>query len=55
MPAPGERKTDQVRILKHAQEVGWTYVPRAEAEERRGFDPAASLPSSSAFRSSLRF
>ena len=36
MPTPGEHKTVQVRILKYAQEIGWTYVPRAEAERRRG-------------------
>jgi type I restriction enzyme R subunit len=39
MPAPGERKTVQARILAYAQEIGWTYVPREEAERRRGFDP----------------
>jgi type I restriction enzyme R subunit len=39
MPAPGERKTVQGRILRYAQEIGWTYVPRVEAEKRRGFDP----------------
>ena len=32
MPAPGEHKTVQVRILAYAKEIGWTYVPRAEAE-----------------------
>ena len=36
MPTPGEHKTVQARILKYAQEIGWTYVPRAEAERRRG-------------------
>jgi type I restriction enzyme, R subunit len=35
---PGEHKTVQARILTYAQEIGWTYVPRAEAEQRRGFD-----------------
>lgn len=35
MPAPGEHKTVQARILAYAQEIGWTYVPRAEAEARR--------------------
>ena len=44
MPAPGEHKTVQPRILKYAQEIGWTYVPRAEAERRRGFDPAGATP-----------
>jgi type I restriction enzyme R subunit len=29
MPAPGEHKTVQARILAYAQEIGWTYVPRA--------------------------
>ena len=36
---PGEHKTVQSRILKYAQEIGWTFVPREEAEQRRGFDP----------------
>ncbi|MDP1636196.1 MAG: HsdR family type I site-specific deoxyribonuclease [Gallionellaceae bacterium] len=39
MAAPTEHKTVQARILKYAQEIGWTYVPRAEAEQRRGFSP----------------
>lgn len=34
MPAPGEHKTVQARILAYAEEIGWTYVPRAEAEAR---------------------
>lgn len=38
MPTPSEYKTVQARILAYAQESGWTYVPRAEAERRRGFD-----------------
>ena len=37
MPKPGEHKTVQARILAYAQEIGWTYVSRAEAERRRGF------------------
>jgi hypothetical protein len=36
MPKPGEHKTVQARILEYAQDIGWTYVPRAEAEKRRG-------------------
>ncbi len=36
---PTEGKTVQSRILAYAQEIGWTYVPREEAERRRGFDP----------------
>lgn len=39
MPKPGEHKTVQGRILKYAQEIGWKYVPRDEAEKRRGFGP----------------
>ncbi len=37
---PGEHKTVQARILKYAEEIGWTVVSREEAEPRRGFDPA---------------
>ena len=36
MPKPGEHKTVQARILKYAEEIGWTFVPLAEAERRRG-------------------
>ncbi len=43
MPIPSEHKTVQARILAYAQNVGWTVVPREEAERRRGFDP--ELPS----------
>ncbi len=39
MPTPGEHKTVQARILAYTQEIGWTFVPREEAEQRRGFDP----------------
>jgi hypothetical protein len=39
MPALGEHKTVQARILKYAQKIGWTYVPREEAERRRRFVP----------------
>jgi type I restriction enzyme, R subunit len=28
MPAPGEHKTVQARILAYAQEIGWRFVPR---------------------------
>jgi hypothetical protein len=30
MPAPTQHKTVQARILACAQEIGWTYVPRAD-------------------------
>ena len=44
MPTPGEHKTVQARILQYAHEIGWTIVPRAEAEKRRGFDPDGATP-----------
>ena len=39
MPTPGEHKTVQARTLEYAEVIGWTRVPREEAERRRGFDP----------------
>ena len=39
MPTPTEHKTVQARILEYAQDVGWAFVPQADAEQRRGFDP----------------
>jgi hypothetical protein len=39
MPTPGEHKTVQARILEYADAIGWTIVPRQEAEKRRGFEP----------------
>jgi len=39
MSKPGEHKTVQARILAYAQEIGWSFVSREEAERRRGFDP----------------
>jgi hypothetical protein len=35
MHKPSEHKTVQARILAYAQEIGWTVVPREEAEQRR--------------------
>ena len=55
MPHPTEHKTVQSRILAYAQEIGWTYVPRSEAEARRGFDPDGVLPEDRARTSSLYF
>jgi type I restriction enzyme R subunit len=37
MPQPTEHKTVQARILQYAQEIGWTFVRRSEAERRRNF------------------
>ncbi len=55
MPKPGEHKTVQARILDYAQQIGWTFVPRAEAEARRGFNPNGTLPAERASGSSLYF
>ena len=43
-----EYKTVQARILAYAQEIGWTYVPRGEAEKRRGFDHSKATPAEQA-------
>jgi hypothetical protein len=55
MPIPGEHKTVQARILAYAQEIGWIYVPRGEAERRRGFDPDGVTPEAQARNASLFF
>ena len=55
MPAPREHKTVQARILHYTQEIGWTYVPRDEAERRRGFDPDGTTPEERARKASLFF
>jgi len=55
MPAPGEHKTVQARILAYAQEIGWLYVPRAEAEKRRGFDTDGTTPEDRVRLASLYF
>ena len=38
MSIPTEHKTVQAHILEYAQDIGWTFVSRNEAEQRRGFD-----------------
>jgi len=55
MPSPGEHRTVQARILKYAQQIGWTLVPRAEAEARRGFDSETLTPEDRARTASLYF
>ena len=40
MPTPSEHQTVQARILKYAEAIGWTFVSREEAEQRRGGTPA---------------
>ena len=39
MAAPTEHKTVQARVLCYAQEIGWKYVLREDAERRRRFLP----------------
>lgn len=55
MPVPTEHKAVQQRILRYASEVGWTYVSRAEAEERRGFVTDGTSSTEKAAKSSLYF
>ena len=52
---PSEHKTVQARILAYAQEIGWTYVPRGEAEKRRGFDHSKATPAEQAAEASPYF
>ncbi len=39
---PTEHKSVQARILKYAEDIGWTFVPQREAEQRRGFDSSGA-------------
>src|SRR5437660_2404023 len=55
MPTPGEYKTVQARILAYAQEIGWTYVPRSEAQKRRGFDDSRGTSAEQAAEASPYF
>src|SRR5690349_10014652 len=55
MAKPGEHKTVQARILEYAQQIGWAFVPRSEAERRRGFDADATTMEDQARPASLYF
>jgi len=55
MPQPTEHKSVQARILKYAAEIGWTFVSRSEAEERRKFDTNGISPREKAKNASLFF
>ncbi len=55
MIKPGEHKTVQARILKYAEDVGWTVIPREEAERRRKFNISANSPQEKARSASLFF
>ena len=52
---PSEHKTVQSRILKYARDIGWTFVARAAAEQRRGFDPDSATSEEKVGRASLYF
>jgi len=55
MPKPGEQKTVQSRIITYAQEIGWTFVSREEAETRRGFNNHSGNIQEKAQQASLFF
>jgi type I restriction enzyme R subunit len=55
MPRPGEHKTVQARILEYAQQLGWKFVPRTEAEARRGFDADGTTPADKARPATIYF
>jgi len=55
MPRPSEYRTVQARILRYAQELGWSYVSRADAEQRRGFDTLAATSAEQARPATLFF
>lgn len=52
---PAEHKTVQARILAYADEIGWTIVPRADAEKRRAFDHSKVTPAEQAAKASPYF
>ncbi|MEG4501415.1 type I restriction endonuclease [Microcoleus sp. F10-C6] len=55
MPKPGEHKTVQSRIITYAQEIGWTFVPREQAETIRGFNNHTGNIQEKAQQASLYF
>ncbi|MBD2353769.1 HsdR family type I site-specific deoxyribonuclease [Tolypothrix sp. FACHB-123] len=55
MPKPGEHKTVQSRIITYAQEIGWKFVSRDEAETRRGFNNHSGNIQEKAAQASIYF
>jgi type I restriction enzyme R subunit len=55
MSGPTEHKSVQARILKYVSEIGWSVVPRCEAETRRGFDETGISPREKAKNASWFF
>ena len=44
MPTPAEHKTVQARLLKYVEAIGWTFVPREQAEQRSQVSRNARQP-----------
>ncbi len=55
MATPSEHKSVQARIIKYANDIGWTIVKQAEAESRRSFDTSAASPREEAKNASRFF
>lgn len=55
MPSPTEHKSVQARIIRYAGEIGWSFVARGEAEQRRGFDETGISPREKARNASWFF
>jgi type I restriction enzyme R subunit len=55
MLKPGEHKTVQSRIIIYAQEIGWKFVSRHEAESRRGFNNHSGKIQDKAAQASIYF
>lgn len=55
MAKPTEHKSVQARILKYANEIGWTIVSQGEAESRRSFETSAASPREKAKNASRFF
>lgn len=53
--APGEQRTVQAHIRKCAQEIGWTYVLRAETEAWCGIDATGATKEEWARKADSRF
>ncbi len=55
MSKPTEHKSVQARILKYANDIGWSVVSQSEAESRRGFDSSTASPREKAKNASRFF
>ena len=54
MRTPGENKTVQARMLDHTEAIGWSFVSRGVAEQRRGI-ASGQKPEVGSQRGSLFF